>query len=179
MVLNPRGLPSSAKVDTLLMENFNTICLQITASPPLKLLGGISKEVAMFMGSRAVAESAAAVVGAENFTMKSKGKKKLKKAKFKSLAEGSLMSDTDDASLGEDYTLEGSNDPTYRDLHSDMLPLPHRSPSQRKRKAPKLLDEEMLVEMHTKKFKKDVSNKIKGFSAEKVVHNFFLGVLCQ
>lgn len=129
----------------------------------------------MFMGSRAVAEAAAAVVvGAENFTMKSKGKKKLKKAKFKSLAEGSLMSDTDDASLGEDYTLEGSNDPTYRDLHSDMLPLPHRSPSQRKRKAPKLLDEEMLVEMHTKKFKKDVSNKIKGFSAEKVVHNFFL-----
>ena len=45
------------------------------------------------MRSRALAEAAVMVRGAENFTLKSQGQKKSKKAKFKSLAEGTLMLD--------------------------------------------------------------------------------------
>ena len=59
------------------------------------------------MRSRALAEAAAMVRGAENFTLKSWGKKKLKKAKFKSLAEGSLMSDGEGNSAGEEYGADG------------------------------------------------------------------------
>lgn len=93
--------------------------------------------------------------GAENFGPKSRGKKKLKKAKFKSLTEGSLMSDTEEENVGEDYQLDRAGDPSYRDVQSELLGLPHRSPSQRKRKAPRLLEEELSAEKHSKKLKKD------------------------
>lgn len=120
------------------------------------------------MRGRALAEAAATVRGAENFTLKSKGKKKSKKAKFKSLAEGSLMSDTEDNSVGEDYPVEGGGDPSYRDEQSELMALPHRSPSQRKRKAPRLLEEETAAEKHSKKWKKDQSGREKGTGGEKV-----------
>ena len=116
-------------------------------------------------GCRAVAEAAATVRGAENFSLKSRGKKKSKKAKFKSLAEGSLMSDTEENSVGE----EGGGDPSYRDGEFEMLGLPHRSPSQRKRKAPKLLEEEMSAERQLKKSKKDQVVREKGAAGDKVV----------
>lgn len=128
----------------------------------------------MFLRSRAVAEAAASVLGAENFNLNPRGKKKAKKGKFKSLAENSLISDTEEGALGEDYLPEKGKDPPYRDSHSDQLPLPHRSPSQRKRKAPKLLEEEMLVEMHTKKIKREYY-KEKGYITEKVTS--YLGFL--
>lgn len=119
--------------------------------------------------SRALAEAAATVRGAENFTLKSKGKKKSKKAKFKSLAEGSLVSDTEDNSVGEDYHAEAGGDPSYGDEQSEMMHLPHRSLSQRKRKAPKLLEEEMSADKQSKKVKKDQSVREKGTGADKVV----------
>ncbi|KAG0580120.1 hypothetical protein KC19_4G148100 [Ceratodon purpureus] len=116
---------------------------------------------------RALAEAAATVRGAENFTLKSKGKKKSKKAKFKSLAEGSLVSDTEDNSVGEDYHAEAGGDPSYGDEQSEMMHLPHRSLSQRKRKAPKLLEEEMSADKQSKKVKKDQSVREKGTGADK------------
>lgn len=122
----------------------------------------------MWVRSRALAAAAATVRGAENFGLKSRGKKKLKKAKFKSLAEGSLMSDTEENSVGEDYQVEGGGDPSYRDVQSEMMALPHRSPSQRKRKAPKLLEEEMSGEKNSKKFKKDHLVREKGIAGDKV-----------
>jgi len=108
-----------------------------------------------FAWIRALAAAAATVRGAENFGPKSRGKKKLKKAKFKSLTEGSLMSDTEEENVGEDYQLDRVGDPSYRDVQSELLGLPHRSPSQRKRKAPRLLEEELSAEKHSKKLKKD------------------------
>ncbi|XP_024385974.1 protein PHOTOPERIOD-INDEPENDENT EARLY FLOWERING 1 isoform X2 [Physcomitrium patens] len=116
---------------------------------------------------RALAEAASTVRGAENVTLKSKGRKKLKKAKFKSLAEGSLMSDSEDKYIGEGYQVERSNDPSYKDVHSDIMSLPHRSPSQRKRKAPKLLEEDSPVDTHTKKLKKDYVGKDTGAPGDK------------
>lgn len=77
----------------------------------------------------------------------------MKKAKFKSLTEGSLMSDTEDENVGEEYEVGRGEDPSY--VHSDMMGLPHRSPSQRKRKAPRLLEEEASAEKHSKKLKRD------------------------
>lgn len=123
----------------------------------------------MVFSSRALAEAASTVRGAENFTLKSKGRKKLKKAKFKSLAEGSLMSDSEDKYIGEGYQVERSNDPSYKDVHSDIMSLPHRSPSQRKRKAPKLLEEDSPVDTHTKKLKKDYVGKDTGAPGDKVL----------
>ncbi|KAL2612977.1 hypothetical protein R1flu_024669 [Riccia fluitans] len=99
---------------------------------------------------RAAAEAAEAVVGAENFKVKSKSLKKLKNMKFRSLKKGSLTS--------EEMILVKRNldrDENYSSLPSEMSSLPSRSPSQRKRKAPKLLEEEILTEVHTKKPKKD------------------------
>ncbi|KAG6547117.1 hypothetical protein Mapa_011369 [Marchantia paleacea] len=111
---------------------------------------------------RAVAEAASAVVGAENFKVKSKSLKKLKKTKFKSLKKGSLTSD--------DGVLVKRNihrDESYSNPQFEMSSLPSRSPSQRKRKAPKLLEEEMLTEIHVKKSKKDISKD--RFSGGKIV----------
>jgi hypothetical protein len=120
------------------------------------------------MRSRALAEAAATVRGAENFTLKSRGKKKSKKAKFKSLAEGSLMSDGEENSAGEEYGADGGVDPSYRDGQSELMHLPHRSLSQRKRKAPKLLEEELSAEKHSKKLKRDQSAREKGTGGDKV-----------
>ncbi|KAL3680093.1 hypothetical protein R1sor_023049 [Riccia sorocarpa] len=97
---------------------------------------------------RAAAEAAEAVVGAENFKVKSKSLKKLKKMKFKYLKKGSLTS--------EEMVLVKRNihrDESFNTLHSDTLP--SRSPSLRKRKAPKLLEEESPPDVHTKKSRKD------------------------
>lgn len=120
------------------------------------------------MWCRALAEAAATVRGAENFGPKSRGKKKLKKAKFKSLAEGSLMSDTEENSVGEDYQVQRGGDPSFRDALSELMDLPHRNPSQRKRKAPRLLEEEMSAEKHWKKMKKDHSVRGNGTPGDKV-----------
>jgi hypothetical protein len=57
--------------------------------------------------------------------------------------------------VGGEYEVERGGDPSYRDVQSEMMGLPHRSPSQRKRKAPKLLEEELSAEKHSKKLKKD------------------------
>lgn len=122
------------------------------------------------VSTRALAEAAATVRGAENFTLKSKGKKKLKKAKFKTLAEGSLMTGTEDISIREEFQVDRSSDPSYRDQHSDMMLLPHRSLSQRKRKAPMLLKEEVRVEAHTKKLKKNHFGKDRRVAGEKVLY---------
>ncbi|CAK9228992.1 unnamed protein product [Sphagnum troendelagicum] len=110
-----------------------------------------------------VSEAAATVLGAENFSLKSKGKK-AKKAKFKSLAEGSLLTAAETEEAIEEY----SSDPSYRDSHSDQSHLPHRDPSQRKRMAPKLLEEELLAERHLKKLRREQS-KEREVSMEKVV----------
>lgn len=113
----------------------------------------IDGDVVVYARSRALAAAAATVGGAENFGPKSRGKKKLKKAKFKSLTEGSLMSDTEDENVGEEYEVGRGEDPSY--VHLDMMGLPHRSPSLRKRKAPRLLEEEASAEKHSKKLKRD------------------------
>jgi hypothetical protein len=113
--------------------------------------------------NRSIAEAAATVLGAENFSLKSKGKK-AKKAKFKSLAEGSLLTAAETEEAIEEY----SSDPSYRDSHSDQSHLPHRDPSQRKRMAPKLLEEELLAERHLKKLRREQS-KEREVSMEKVV----------
>ncbi|BBN17604.1 helicase SRCAP/SWR1 [Marchantia polymorpha subsp. ruderalis] len=111
---------------------------------------------------RAVAEAASAVVGAEHFKVKSKSLKKLKKTKFKSLKKGSLTSD--DAALVKRNI---HRDESYSNPQFELSSLPSRSPSQRKRKAPKLLEEEMLTEIHVKKSKKDTSKD--RFSGDKII----------
>jgi hypothetical protein len=73
--------------------------------------------------------------------------------------------------LAEEY-LPGSSDPLYIDSQSDQLNLPY--PSQRKQKAQKILGEEMSVDMHSKKLRKEPFNDI-GISMEKVCVADFVG----
>jgi hypothetical protein len=84
--------------------------------------------------------------------------KKLKKAKFKSLRKETLGSEESN-SLGADGT--------YRDPKYDPS-VPSRSPSLRKRKAPKLFEEELDADAYTKRLKKDHS-KSKAMELERSV----------
>ncbi|CAM6104661.1 unnamed protein product [Calypogeia fissa] len=98
---------------------------------------------------RAVVEASSAVIGAENFKLKS-NLKKFKKAKFKSLKKGSLGSEEPNS-----VNASGDRDVSYRDSQYDMSSVPPRSPSLRKRKAPRLLEEELSVEEYAKRLKKE------------------------
>ncbi len=137
----------------------------------IHIFGSLAEPLKLYLFSetslcnRSIAEAAASIWGAENFSLKSKGKN-TKKAKFKSLAEGSLMTASGiETPLAEEY-LPGSSDPLYIDSQSDQSNLPY--PSQRKRKAQKILGEEISVHMHSKKLRKEPF-KDTGISMEKVV----------
>lgn len=83
--------------------------------------------------------------------------KKFKKTKFKSLKKGSLGSEEPNSASGE-------RDVSYRDPQYDMSSVPPRSPSLRKRKAPRLLEEELSVEDYAKRLKKEhLGNKSSEF----------------
>lgn len=77
---------------------------------------------------------------------------KWKKAKFKSLKKGAFAT-RDETAI--DYEDEIVDDVEWQSPEGLFLSLPYRGPSQRKRKSPKLLEEEMLAELHKKKMRKD------------------------
>ncbi|KAJ7539803.1 hypothetical protein O6H91_11G109200 [Diphasiastrum complanatum] len=116
---------------------------------------------------KAVAEAAAAVIGAENSNLKSRFDRKVKKAKFKSLKKGSLgvRDNIVEDFLDADISVSNDEDLSGEEWPSDPL---LRTPSQRKRKAPKLLEEEMIAEVLSKKMKREQTkdNKERGQDPE-------------
>lgn len=108
-----------------------------------ELFSRLTKVYVLATICRAVVEASNAVLGAENFRLKS-NLKALKRAKFKSLKKGSLGSEEG----------SGLRDGSYRDPLYDMS-APSRSPSMRKRKAPRLLDDELSVEEYAKRLKRE------------------------
>ncbi|KAJ7569569.1 hypothetical protein O6H91_01G084300 [Diphasiastrum complanatum] len=106
----------------------------------------------MSNADKAVAEAAAAVTGAENRNLKSKLDRKVKKAKFKSLKKGSVGV-RDDNIIEDllDADILVSND---EDLSGEEWPSFCRTP-QRKRRPPKLPEEEMIAEVQSKKAKRE------------------------
>eukprot|EP01018_Ginkgo_biloba_P038739 Gb_04358 [translate_table: standard] len=103
--------------------------------------------------------------------LKHKVKKKLKKTKFKSLKKGSLASEGETLYDGE--ALISHNLDLEHMGHCKNGGLLYRSHLQRKRKAPKLFEDEMFLKIHGKKFKKELMDKL---ALDKFNENEFGGI---
>lgn len=127
--------------------------------------------VACFLSlSRAAEAAAATVVGADIFIVRHRPKdKKLKKAKFKSLRHDGFSRDR---SFSEQYLshsdLNSQKGTNHEDTQSHLTLMHIRGPSQRKRKAPKLLEEELYGELEHRNLRQGSAAKICSLGSEKL-----------